>query len=141
MQGASLFWKLSSRKGEEEGSSPAFFGLHPDSPAVTLDNLLTYGQANASAFILGAVMQAFEDAKHQFRVFRADTDPLVSYTEPPQISLAFCSYLDHGRRLAVVLERVPNQVLKELQKVNLVHKKSGQSCRMDTCSCCLNGTL
>jgi len=95
--------------------SASRLGLHPDPPAVTLDNLSTNGQTDPRTLILVAPMQAIEGGENLLVIFRFDPDPVVAHAEEPLtlLTLADQVYL----RLAAPfgeLEGVAEEILIHL---------------------------
>src|SRR5271170_2538991 len=89
------------------------FRLHPDSPALALDNLLTNCKTDASAGNFVS-MQPFEHAEHALGVLRIDTDSVVLDRKQPPFPVFLRRDIDFRRLLASVLDRIRNQVLEKL---------------------------
>src|SRR4029077_16278424 len=71
--------------GQCEAKRRAFacFRLHPDAPAVALDDLLADRQAHAGAAILFASVQPLEDNEDAVVVLRVNPDAVVAHREDP----------------------------------------------------------
>ena len=66
------------RERKVEGGALARFRLDPDSPAVTLDDLLADRQADARACVLLSGVQASEDLEDVILELRVDADAVVA---------------------------------------------------------------
>src|SRR6185312_5674211 len=104
-------------QGEKEGGAKPFLTHHPDASAVPLYNALANRQTDAGTRILRAV-QALKYAEDLLGIFRIDADSIIPDRNEPPASLAFCRDVDlgDGTRLSV-LQPIPDQILKELDKL------------------------
>src|SRR5271168_1723289 len=79
--GLFLLIGISNGKGELESRAGFALRLHPYPPAVTFDNFLADGQADAVARVFGAGVQALKDHKNLLRVLRRNPDSVVAHAE------------------------------------------------------------
>src|SRR4030095_1203504 len=70
-------------QGEEDGRTPADLRLHPDPPAMPLDDLLADRQTDAGSWVRTAVVQALEDDEDPLKILRLDADAVVAHAEDP----------------------------------------------------------
>ena|SRR5687768_2586717 len=90
------------------------------------DDAAAHGEPDARAGIVFPGMQPLKDFKNAVGVLRIDSDAIVLYRESPQVFLALRADLDARRRLAVELDAVADQVLKQLAELGFVatyHRK------------------
>jgi hypothetical protein len=89
-------------------------GLHPDSSSGTLNNPLANGKAQARAGILGEGVQAFEESEDLLLVAGIYADAVVLNRKQPLVALPPRGHVDARRVAATVLNRVSDQILKQL---------------------------
>ena len=58
-------------------------GLHPDSPALLLENPLTDREADPRSLVLAAPMQPLKNHEDALEVLRIDADPVIGDGENP----------------------------------------------------------
>ena len=103
-------------------------GFHPNPSAVAFDNLFADGQPDACAGILIASVQPLEDDKNSLEILRVDSNPVIAHTEVPNFAgrrgLGRCVVrfpldrdMDFGRLLVAELDRIADQVLKQLSQL------------------------
>src|SRR6266496_415664 len=116
-----------AREGEVELRPGAGLGLDPDPPAVTLDDLLADGEADAGAGVLGASVQPLEDDEDPVQILRVDADPVVAHLEAPLLAMGDGGDVDR-RRLAgpAELDGVSNEVLEHLAEAAGVPREGGE---------------
>src|SRR5208283_2752217 len=116
---------MSTGNSELERSAPPCFRFYPDSSPLALDYLLTKGKPDARAGDFISV-QAPEHAEHSAGVLRIDADSVVPHGEQPPFPVSYRRDVDSWRFLASVLNRVGNEVLKDLCQHDLFGSQSRQ---------------
>ena len=91
-----------------------------------LDNLLADGQPDAGAGILFAGVQALENLENPPGILRLNADAVVPHPKEPLLLLPAGADVDFRRPLAVELDGVSDQVLKELRNLGGIHRQAGQ---------------
>src|SRR2546421_10026933 len=127
------------RKFDVEGGSLAQGGCHPNPAAMPLDNAPARGQAQAdSARAAGFVVQLAERTEDRFRISRVDSHSIVTHVDRPTHLPALRRQMDTGRLLAVVLDGVLDEVLKQLSDQDAVRLDCRQRIMSDDGVCLLN---
>jgi hypothetical protein len=85
---------------------------------VFLNDLLTDGEANASAGILRAVVKPFENSKHLGVKFFWDSNSIVFNREAPMIAVLACGDPDPGLSLTSVFQGVRKEILEQMHQRN-----------------------
>jgi hypothetical protein len=80
-----------------------------------VDNLLTKGKADPGTGILIGGVKALEKSKYRLREFRVDSNAIVMNAYSPFFSVFSGSDPDQRRLFTPVFQRVPQQVLQQLQ--------------------------
>jgi len=97
-----------------EGGTVSRLRFKPNAAAVTLDDALTHGEADAGALIFVTGVEPLEDDEDPLGVFRVDANAVVANREEPISVLFLDSHVYLGPPLAGELNRVTNKVLEEL---------------------------
>src|SRR4030095_981185 len=110
------FWQ-----GEMKRRAMPGLGLDRDTAAVSLDDLFADGQPDACTLEFLAAMQSLKHAEDPFEVLGLDAEPIVSNGEHPlRLALSGGRYVYPGNPWALVFDRVPDQILEELNQLALV---------------------
>src|SRR3990172_4038740 len=105
------------RKREPEHRAAAGRGIDPDFPAMALDDALADRQPDAGARELAPRVQALENDEKLPAVFGRDPDAVVDDRETTLTRLPAC-FDSHPRRMLLAeLDRVADQILKQLHKL------------------------
>src|SRR5579862_3374262 len=115
-----------SRKREVEGGSLIDLRFDPDASPIAVDNALADRQTNASSGNVLSV-QPLEDAENLLVIFRVDTEAVVRHRKAPEAVSPFRRYMNPRRASAAILERVADEVLKELDEMGLITGYRGQA--------------
>src|SRR5437870_520620 len=83
------------------------------------DDLFANGQADASAWIVGAGMEPLEQGEDPLLILRLDADAVIAHAEEPLATLTHSRDM-HSRRLIgpVELDAIGDQVLEQLAQLN-----------------------
>jgi len=93
----------------------AWARLHPDAPAVLLNNLFADGEANARTGILAAGMQTLKDLKKPPGLGRVDADAVIAHGKPPVMILLLGRDVNTRRLLwSAEFQRIADEVLQHL---------------------------
>src|SRR5579862_10003263 len=82
---------------------------------MALHNLLADGQADSVARIFRARMQPLEDDENILRILGSDSDPVIAHAEKPPLARSLSPHRNLWLVFAAELDRVSNQILKELR--------------------------
>src|SRR5579883_1302931 len=88
-------------------------------------------QAQASAINLRPAVSSPEYLKYIFLMRDVDADAVVAHAKYPFLAPLRCRDVDLGGILTPVLDRVPDQVFKQPQKLRLVCPDARQRVRAD----------
>src|SRR5438046_4660460 len=92
----------------------ALLGLHPDSPAMPLDDFFANGKPNSRPRILIARVQPLKDDKDTLKVLFWDADAIIAHCKVPNTRLLLDTNANFGRTFTAKLDSVANKVLEEL---------------------------
>ncbi len=123
----------SIRKREVEHRSRSGPRLHPNPAAVTLNDPLAYGEADASSRVLRSRVQALEDHENLLGVLRVDSDAVISHRKTPFRTSPLGRDMDSRRLSPAELNSIPDQVLKQQAKLRLITHYAGQRIVRDDC--------
>jgi hypothetical protein len=101
-------------KQETKGRPGARFRFNPDTAAVPLDDLFADSEANPGPRIPRTGMQPLKYDENSFGMFRFNANTIVGYSKQPFSFMAFHAHVNFNRLFAAKLNRVANEVLKQL---------------------------
>src|SRR5262249_30062014 len=93
--------------------------LHPNASAVLLHYFLADSQSDAVARIFLARVQALENNKNLLSMFSRNANSVIFDRNLTVIVHLLCGNLDHGRLALAELDRIPDQVLKQLYQLEV----------------------
>ena len=86
--------------------------LNPNPAPVPLHDFLAGRQSNSRPLSYFAALPALEQTKNPFGIRRINADPVILHAEPPAVTFRGNGKVDFRLGVAVVLDRVPDEVLK-----------------------------
>ena len=96
--------------------------LEPDAPAILFDDPLANSQSDAASRIFVSAVQALEQSKDLLGKLRFDSDSVIRDTKnTPAVSLVAAD-LHTGGLLTAVLDRIANQVLKQVGQTGWMNR-------------------
>src|SRR5687767_2352591 len=94
---------------------------------MALDDFLANGQADAGAGKLAPRMQPLEQTKNPVKVLRIDADPVVlDRKQPLRSGILDGADMDLRDGVAVILDRVADEVLKQLNQLRFIRQNAGE---------------
>jgi len=91
-----------------------------------LRNFLADGESHACPWILATAVQPLKDDEDAFRVRGINADTIVPNGEEPFACTWFSRDMNAGRLIASELNRVADEVLKQLTELRLIAHHRGQ---------------
>jgi hypothetical protein len=79
---------------------------------VTLNNLFTNRQPNASTRKLGTAMETFENVKNPRKILGFNANSVITHTKEPFLISQLCVNVYLGWLIMAELNRVANQILE-----------------------------
>src|SRR6185437_12306579 len=111
---------------EVEARALPLLGFDPDTAAVPFDDLLAQRQADPRAWIRFARVQALEDDKDALGILSVEADAVVRNGEQILRTVPLRADTHQRRRVATELDRVADQVLKDLAQLGWVAQQHRQ---------------
>ena len=112
-------------KGEVEDGAAGGGGFNPDAAAVAFDDALADGQADAGAGVFCAV-EALEDCEDVAGVLGIDAEAIVGNGKNPVPAGFAGREVDARGIIAVIFDRVRDEILQQLAEVGLINHDLGQ---------------
>jgi hypothetical protein len=109
-----------------EGRALFWLRFNPDLPAMAFDDFFANRQANASAGIFPARMQALKELKNAFIVLGFDADAVVPHGKLPNAFFVYRRNMDFRGAVASKFETVAQQVLEKLSQLDAIGKNFRQ---------------
>ncbi len=97
-------------------------GIHPDPAPMPLDDRSARRESDTRSGDLLSGMQAVEDVENPFVVGRGDPNAVVSHEDVPAAVDSLSGEVHCWRFFAAVFDRVPDQILNELQQLRGVSR-------------------
>ena len=112
--------------------------LHPNAPAVAMNDLLADREADTCATVCVGRVQALEKSKDKVRVLGCNADSIVMNGYPPFGPIQVCANGNLRSLLATIFDCIAYQVLKQLHEVHLMHEQVWEQTAMYGRSALLN---
>src|SRR6266403_2259135 len=125
------FIAASIGNAESESGAAARSGLQPNAAAVPLGNLFTDSQADAGAGALRLGMEALKNHEDALAMFGSDTDAIVTHGNIPADCGSIRTDVNSCGLVPPEFDRVANEVLQDLAKLQFVRQHYGQRISSD----------